>query len=185
MVLSCLPRSWIVFQRQQTKIKSMQPKHAQKRKLWPPAAPGTKVSSFPHVNIIITWMMESFQRQGSVVQEDPVLMTLSYKWPSSKVLQLKLSHQHFYIPGPQPLKNLILVQRTRWIWGIVKASILLVGAFLMNKHFFTPNSEILSFGLLNHWAHRFRLQQLIYDLYFFLYDYLNKIEKKISLYFYT
>lgn len=54
----------------------------------------------PQCHIIRTWMMESFQRQGSIVQEDLVLMTISYKWPSSKVLQLKLSHQHFYIPDP-------------------------------------------------------------------------------------
>lgn len=38
---------------------------------------------------------------------------------------------------------------TRWIWGTSHFPIFSFGTFLHNKAFFTPNSDVLSFGLSN------------------------------------
>ena len=82
-----------------------------------------------------TWTVS--EAQGSVVQKVPVLMPLYHKWPSSKVLQWKLSPPALlHTCSPRPLKTLNLVQWARWIWGTVRSPIFWIGAFLINKPFF-------------------------------------------------
>lgn len=97
-----------------------------------------------------------FRSQGSIVQEDLVLKPLYHKWPSVKVFQLKLAHQHFCIHlfPSNPLKTLNPVQQVRWMWGTIRSPIFSVGAFSLNKPFLTPNSDVLTFGLSRHWTHR-------------------------------
>lgn len=85
------------------------------------------------------------------------MLSLLYdKWPSPKVLPLALAPStSTYIFSLYPLKILNLVQRARWTWGTTGSPIFSVSVFSINKHFLIPNSDILSFGLSKHRAHRF------------------------------
>ena len=61
----------------------MQLEHAQMGELWPPAVPGTKVSTPAPFEL----KDQDITGAWSVVQEDLVLTSLHHMWPSSKVLQ--------------------------------------------------------------------------------------------------
>lgn len=85
---------------------------------------------------------------GTLLEAKYPLSTKIHKWPSSNVLQLKFAPPVLlYTCSPNLLITLNLVKQARWIWGTTTYS---VGTFSVNKHFLTPNSNVLSVGLLNH-----------------------------------
>lgn len=100
--------------------------------------------------------------KGSTVQEDLVLMTLYYKWPSSKLLTTKIcstSTSAYLFPLTVYKKQKNLMQPSRWISGTIRSHVSSAGSFLINKLFLTPNSDILSIGLF--WHTKFGFSNII------------------------
>lgn len=129
-----LTRYWSAFQRRQTKTAGYALKHVQRRALWSPAVPGTKVLSLnqrtrtqPNLNA------------GTPSDTNNLLSRKIRCWcPVTKNGQAprfpnyNLPHQHY---SPNPLKTLNLGQWVRWMWGTIRSPV-----FSIDKLFLTPNS---------------------------------------------
>lgn len=145
-----------LFLGQQNRTVGHAPTHEQRRELWSPAAPKTRVlPQHPPSQNQRTWTWtklehwNTFRSKGSTLLEDPALMPFIAKFQDPPIKTCLISTPAYLFP--RFLKTLHLIQRARWIWGTIRSPIFLVVILSINKIFLILKSNFLSIGLSKCW----------------------------------